>query len=230
LGLPEKRYLIVTACRLEAKKGIDFLLNSFARLRAEVPEAHLVIVGDGKQGPYYQWLAESLGLNDRVTFAGRISHTKVHTYYWAADLFVLASREYINQARGVRDVETMGRVLCEANAAGVPVVAARSGGIPSVIAHEENGLLFQPEDTSDLIAQVKRLLTEPVLEPRLVEAGRRISWERFDWSVVLKAHEQTFEKFYRNNRKKSKTKDVRPPSEAQRVAIKPIANQGVLEG
>lgn len=192
LGLPPDRYVLVTTCRLEAKKGIDFLLRAFFRLRGLMPDAHLVIVGDGHHGRRYRELAGSLGLGDCVTFTGRIPHEDVHTYYWGSDLFVLASRESVHPATGIRDAETMGRVLCEANAAGTPVVASRSGGIPSVIAHGENGLLFEPDATDDFLGQVMRLRGQPGLAARLVDDGLEAARTRFDWSVVLAAHERAF--------------------------------------
>ena len=49
----------------------------------------------------------------------------------------------------------MGRVLCEANAAGIPVLASRSGGIPSVVTHEDNGLLFDSDDAADFLEQFR---------------------------------------------------------------------------
>jgi phosphatidyl-myo-inositol dimannoside synthase len=70
---------------------------------------------------------------------------------------VLASREQVDPRTGLRDVETMGRVLCEAHAAGVPVVASRSGGIPSIVDHGRNGLLFEENDLDGLIHGIERL-------------------------------------------------------------------------
>lgn len=192
LGLPLHRYLLLTTCRLEPKKGIDFLLRAFAGLRALMPDAHLVIVGGGQSGWRYRQLAESLGLGNWVTFTGPVPHEEVQSYYWCADLFVLASRESIHPATGLRDAETMGRVLCEANAAGVPVIASRSGGILSVISHGENGLLFEPDEAEDLLAQVVHLREREALAARLVAKGLEAAWERFDWSVVLGAHERSF--------------------------------------
>ena len=86
----------------------------------------------------------------------------------------------------------MGRVLCEANAAGGPVIAARSGGIPSVVAHEENGLLFEPDDGESFVAQVQRVRADQALARSLVEEGRRVAFREFDWSIVLDAHERYF--------------------------------------
>jgi phosphatidylinositol alpha-1,6-mannosyltransferase len=192
LGIDEHAYVVTTVCRLVSKKGVDFLLRTFPLLRNVVPEAHLLIVGDGRYRKRYERLARQLGLSDCVTFAGQVDHLEVQRYYWLSDLFVLASRVHVSGAAGRRDVETMGRVLCEANAAGVPVVATRSGGIPSVVVHERNGLLFDPDDGDGFLAQVQRMRTDRRLARSLVETGQRLALEQFDWSVVLDAHKRYF--------------------------------------
>lgn len=188
LGLPADKYLLMTACRTVPKKGLDLLLRAVSKL----PPVHLLIAGEGRQLPKCIALAHELGISARVTFAGRIPHDDLHRYYWAADQFVLASREHVDPRTGLRDVETMGRVLCEAHAAGVPVVASRSGGIPSIIDHARNGLLF-PEDCLDaLIASINQVRLNPDLSRTMAAEGVRDASERWDWSVVCRQHERSF--------------------------------------
>ncbi|UCC52540.1 MAG: glycosyltransferase family 4 protein [Anaerolineaceae bacterium] len=191
LGIAEDAYVIVTVCRLVAKKGVDFLLRAFPTVQDLVPNAHLLIVGDGKDRKYCRRLAQELEL-DRVTFAGRVDHLQVQRYYWLSNLFVLASRVQVNPVTNRRDAETMGRVLCEANAAGIPVIASRSGGIPSVITHGQNGLLFDSDDEDDFLNQIRAVWSDPTLTRSLTEAGLKIASRRFDWSVVHQAHESYF--------------------------------------
>lgn len=191
LGIDEDAYVITTVCRLVAKKGVDFLLRTFPAVRGLVPNAHLLIVGDGKDRKHYRRLAQELGL-DQVTFAGQVDHLQVQRYYWLSDLFVLASRVKVNPVTNQRDAETMGRVLCEANAAGVPVIAARSGGIPSVINHGQNGLLFDSDDEDGFLEQIRVVWNDPALARSLAEMGLDMARQKFDWSVVLQAHEHYF--------------------------------------
>jgi glycosyltransferase involved in cell wall biosynthesis len=191
LGIADDAYVMITVCRLVAKKGVDFLLRVFPAVRELVPNAHLLIVGDGKDRKYCRRLAQELEL-DRVTFTGRVDHLQVQRYYWLSDLFVLASRVQVNPVTNRRDAETMGRVLCEANAAGVPVIAARSGGIPSVITHEQNGLLFDSDDEDGFLDQIRAVWSNPALARSLTEAGLHKARRQFDWSVVHQAHESYF--------------------------------------
>ena len=191
MGIDDDAYVITTICRLVAKKGVDFLLRTFPMVHRLVPHAHLLIVGDGKHSKHYRRLAEELDL-DRVTFAGRVDHLQIQRYYWLSDLFVLASRVQINPVTNQKDAETMGRVLCEANAAGVPAIATRSGGIPSVITHGQNGLLFDSDDEAGFLAQVQGISNDPALARSLAETGLKMARQKFDWSVVLQAHERYF--------------------------------------
>ena len=105
---------------------------------------------------------------------------------------MLASRVKVNPITNQRDAETMGRVLCEANAAGIPVIAARSGGIPSVITHNKNGLLFNSDDEDDFLEQIERMRGEPALAESLADNGLQLARQKFDWSVVMAAHEDYF--------------------------------------
>jgi phosphatidyl-myo-inositol dimannoside synthase len=190
LGLPPDAYLLMTACRLVPKKGLDTLLGAFAALRKRMRDAHLVIIGSGRERAEVERLSAKLGLADRVILTGMVPHEKLPQYYWAADQFLLASREHVNRHNGLRDVETMGRVLCEANAAGVPVIAARSGGIPSVIEHQGNGLLFPESDVRALAAWMETLREDRYLAGRLRENGLRRARVEFDWKVICSTHQR----------------------------------------
>lgn len=192
LGLPADAWLLTTACRLVPKKGIDFLLQAFAVLRQRMPDAQLVIIGSGPRDGPWQDLARTAGLAGAVHFVGRVEHEAMPAHYWAADAFVLASCVHVSRRSGLTDVETMGRVLCEANAAGTPVLASRSGGIPSVIEHGVNGRLFEVGSTDDFIAQACALRSQPGPTRAMAERGRAIAAQRFDWSVIVGRHEQLF--------------------------------------
>ena len=117
-------------------------------------------------------------------FAARISDRHLQ--------FVLASREHVDPRTGLRDVETMGRVLCEAHASGVPVIASDSGGIPSIVDHGRNGLLFEQDNLDALIHSIERLRKDRNLSRSLVTEGFRDAAEKWDWSVICRSHERIF--------------------------------------
>lgn len=191
-SIPPDRYVAMTACRLVKKKGVDFLLDSMEQITKEIPDFHLMIVGNGRHKKRFQRMALRSSASEHITFTGRVEHKNIHALYAQSNLFVLASRVQVDPVTGLKDAETMGRVLCEANAAGIPVVAARSGGIPSVIRHGHNGLLFQPDNVRSLIDTLQAVRATPKHRQRMVEQGRQMATEHFDWSVIVEAHERHF--------------------------------------
>lgn len=193
LRLPLGEKVVTTACRLVDKKGIEFLLQTFGERRLGQRGWHLCVVGDGPRRERYVRQAAALGLGPHVTFTGAVPHGEMARVYAASDVVVLASRVHVvGRAPGFADAETMGRVLLEANAAGVPVVATDSGGIPSVVEHGANGLLFRPDDADGLVACLERVFGGGALIARMVVEGRRRAHEWFDWSRIVDIHEQVF--------------------------------------
>lgn len=200
-GLDRGDLVVLTVCRLVQKKGVEVLLDAIARLRAEFPGVKLVVVGDGRKRRAYEARAAALGLEHSVRFAGRVPHDEIAPYFWAADVFALASYESRHAGGAVRDVETMGRVLCEANAAGVPVVATRTGGTPSIVRDDENGLLVPPEDAQALAAAIARVLRSPSFAAHLRERGLLRARSEFDWGAVMARHEGAIERAIRHRGK-----------------------------
>lgn len=192
LRLPAGEKVVTTACRLVDKKGVEFLLSTFGERRLGERGWHLCVVGDGHRRERYVRQAAELGLGRHVTFTGAVPHAEMAQVYAASDVVVLASRVHRTRVPGVADAETMGRVLLEANAAGIPVVASDSGGIPSVVEDGANGLLFRPDDADGLVACLERVFRGGAAVARMVAEGRRRARERFDWSAVVDAHERVF--------------------------------------
>ncbi|MBX9600720.1 MAG: glycosyltransferase family 4 protein [Bryobacteraceae bacterium] len=190
-GVAAGEFCVLTACRLVPKKGIDFLLRAMAAAGGD--PWTLLVAGDGPYRRDYRVLAESLGLLDRVRFAGRLPHTAMPGCFAAADAFVLSSHD-VAVGDGAVDAETMGRVLCEANAAGVPVLASRCGGVESVVECGVNGLLFEPRNPAAFLEALERLRRDGKLRRRIVEGGLEAARTRFDWRVIVRRHQQVFER------------------------------------
>jgi len=192
LGVDADTTILLTVCRLVAKKGIDFLLAQVPALRQIAPRLRVIVVGDGKERLRCEAQVMTSGIADIVQFVGKVPQPEVQRYFAAADCFVLASRVTTHRISGLQDAETMGRVLCEANAAGLPVLASRSGGIPSVIADEDNGLLFESDDAGDFQRQFTRLYQDGALRQRLIRRGLERAEREFAWPIVMEAHARCF--------------------------------------
>jgi glycosyltransferase involved in cell wall biosynthesis len=137
-GNPD-RTLLLTVSRLAPEKNVEFLAEVLARL----PGACLAIVGDGPHRPALE--ARFAGLDAR--FFGYLKGGDLAAAYASADAFVYAS-----------ETETMGNVVLEAMACGCPVVAPRAGGIPSLVTHEQTGLLYTPGDVDEAVRLTQRAL------------------------------------------------------------------------
>ncbi|KAG6554726.1 hypothetical protein Mapa_003745 [Marchantia paleacea] len=154
--------LIVHVGRLGAEKNLEFL----KLVMEKIPEAHLAIVGDG---PYRGELEKMLeGM--KVTFTGMLQGEELSQAYASADVFITPS-----------ETETLGFVVLEAMASGIPVVCARAGGIIDIVNKEgETGFLFTPGDLDDCVGKLKDLLHSPELRRKIGSAGRE-EVENFDW-------------------------------------------------
>ena len=158
LGIDDATVAVVAIGRLVPIKRIDRLIRAFSAAVAGAPEIRLYLVGDGSERSSLEELAASLGVADRVAFAGWSSDTP--TWYAAADVVALTS-----------DREGTPLALIEAAAAGRPVIASDVGGVADIVVDGETGLVFPPDDEDALAAALVRLARDPVLRLRLGSAA-----------------------------------------------------------
>lgn len=145
-------------------KGVHILLKAFRRLEAAYPgTCELALHGDlGNEPQYERELRKIAHAHPSIRFAGPYPNSIVTQIISGLDVVVLPSLWYENRPT----------VLLEAHAACRPVVAARIGGIPELITHDKNGLLFEAGDVADLTAQLQRLIEEPGLLGKLRQGIR----------------------------------------------------------
>lgn len=138
---PDTR-LLLTVSRLASEKNVSFLTEILQR----VPEATLAIVGEGPQREEL----ERRFARYKAHFVGYLRGEDLAAAYASADAFVYAS-----------ETETMGNVILEAMASGLPVVAANAGGVPSLVEHGHDGFLFAPRNATQASGYVRALLDVP---------------------------------------------------------------------
>lgn len=149
IGLPPGRALVTYVGRVAHEKNIDFLVRVFARVRRAVPEALLVIAGEGPALGSLRKLVAEQGLTRDVCFVGYLDRsTSLLDCYAAASVFVFASR-----------TETQGLVLLEAFAQGTPVVSTAALGTKSILA-PACGALIAEEREEPFASAVVRVLTD----------------------------------------------------------------------
>ncbi|MDP8237002.1 MAG: glycosyltransferase family 4 protein [Candidatus Erginobacter occultus] len=167
--------LLLTVTRLAPKKGVDTVMSALPLVRERFGPIRYLVVGEGEDRCRLERLAGEIGVAESVTFAGRVSDEELAAAYRRSDLFLLVSRE----ERGGSDYEGFGIVLLEAAAAGKPVIAGRSGGIPEAVADGESGLLVDPSSPEETAEAVVSLLKDPKRARRMGEAGKRRVEESF---------------------------------------------------
>jgi phosphatidylinositol alpha-1,6-mannosyltransferase len=174
---PHGERLLLTVTRLYPYKGVDRMLEALPAIAQVVPNVRYLVVGEGPDRERLGRLADRLGLQDRVSFLGRLTVAEIVSLYNLADLFVLLTREE------PPDVEGFGLVFLEAAACGLPSLGGRSGGIPEAIEEGRSGWLVDPRDPRAVAATIVDLLGSPERLRRASEYCLRTAPER-TWERV----------------------------------------------
>ena len=170
--------------RLTPIKGYPLFLKAMARVARVMPNIKIQIIGDAPKAPYkeeLEMLARNLGLSDAVQFLG--------TRY---DIPELLSNFSVLAAPSVGE-EAFGRVVIEAGACGVPVVATRMGGLVDIIDHEKDGLLVPPDDPRILAEAILTLLKEPATAQKYAASLRKKVEREFDLPRMFEKTLQVYE-------------------------------------
>lgn len=171
--------IIVSIGRLHRVKGHDILLRALAAVRAQVPDAQLIVIGGGDQRHDLERLVSELDLQAAVTFTGELPPEGVRDRLARARVFVLPSRS-----------EGMPLSLLEAMSAGVPVVASSVGGVADLLT-EGAGLLVPPDDPAALAGAITPLLVDDRHARELSEEARHRAL-MFDVAAMAADYERAF--------------------------------------
>lgn len=149
---------------LTPKYGVEYLIKAVGQLIKNGKNLKLTIVGDGPIRGELENLASSLGIKERIYFAGFIPNEKVVSFLNEFDIFAIPS---------VGEGETFGVAAVEAMATALPVVASRVGGLPEVIDDRKTGMLVQPANVMELAKALEIYASKPDLRITHGQAGRR---------------------------------------------------------
>lgn len=178
LGLPAAP-LVVCVAQFAPEKGHADLVDAWPAVRAAVPDATLVLVGDGPLRPEAEVQADRLGCRDSIRFLG-FRHP-AGPFLAAADVAVLPSR-----------TEGMPNAVLEAMALGVPIVATRVGGVPELIEDGVSGLTVAPAASAALAAALASLLQDRARAKALAASARARQREAFSLEAMLRATEAVY--------------------------------------
>jgi phosphatidylinositol alpha-1,6-mannosyltransferase len=167
--------VVVCVSRMVPRKGQDTLIRAWPKVRAEVGDATLLLVGDGPYRADLERLAGQLDVAASVRFTGPVPQADLPAYYDAGDVFAMPCR---TRRRGL-DVEGLGIVYLEASAAGLPVIGGDSGGAPDAILDGETGYVVPGGDAGALTVRIAELLSDPARAKAMGEAG--LAWVHREW-------------------------------------------------
>lgn len=168
--------------RLHPVKGVQYLIRAMENVLEEIPDAKLILVGNGEERGNLEALSIQLGVQKSVQFVGVVPHEKVHSYMQQADIFVLPSLS-----------EGFPGVILEAMACGLPVIATRVGGIMDIIVEGVNGYLID-EMRPDAISEKLLFLSRNKQIKRKISQNNKQIVKKYNWDYVVSNLEKVYRK------------------------------------
>jgi len=177
--------------RLEKRKGANYLLKAYERVKRDIPNSRLIIVGPGsKLRDKYEKRVKKRSLTD-VVFVGYTNYEELPRYYKTADVFCAPATGW----------ESFGIVLLEAMAVGKPIVASNIDGYASILTHGAEGLLVPPKDEKSLAQALTSLLNDEELRQKMGAKGI-LKAKEFDWENVARRVEALYSKVLSESQKR----------------------------
>lgn len=175
----DRKIQIVTVGRLVEKKGIEYGIRAIAKLVESGRDVEYVIIGDGELRASLQSLAQELGVEERVTFAGWQAQQEIVAALNRAHVFIAPC---VTSRKGDRDAPV--NTLKEAMAMGLPVVSTWHGGIPELVQDGISGFLVPERDAEAIAEKLSYLIDRPELWKQFADAGRARVEAKYDMNVL----------------------------------------------
>lgn len=173
---------IISARRLVYDKGLDILIQAFAKVSPQFPDLKLLIAGEGEEEDNLKALAYTLGLQKKIDFIGTIPLEKLYSYMKGAVANICPSRS-----------EGGGNVNIEASACGCIPIGSNIGGISEYIKDNQTGLLFESENSDDLAEKIIKVLQKNKTNDTLIKNGLAFANE-----FSIKAQADKYINLYKN--------------------------------
>lgn len=179
--LEPKKPRVLYVGRVDPEKSISNVVTAFAGVLEKIPEAELVIVGDGTDRQHLVDLVKALGIEKSVKFPGRIMLPDIVDIYRSATLFATAS-----------ETETQGIVLIEAAATGLPLVAVDAGAVRELCQNRKNGILCRPRQTEEMTEAFVKILTDQKIHEKYGNKSLEIA-KKHDLNRTLQRFVEIYE-------------------------------------
>jgi glycosyltransferase involved in cell wall biosynthesis len=182
-GVSTSKMLVAAAGRLVSKKGFEYLIDSLPR----VPDAVLVLAGEGSLRDELQRRAAALGVHERIRFIGNRPQDEVAALFSAADVIVAPS---IRDDAG--NVDGLPNVVMEGLASGTPLVTTSAGGIGAVVEDGVSAIVVAERDAAGIASALQRIQSDPAFAARVGGAARQIVAHRFGWDRTAEQFEAAY--------------------------------------
>jgi glycosyltransferase involved in cell wall biosynthesis len=183
LGMPIDKFIVVCVASLQPRKGQDLLIEKFSELLKIVPELRLYLVGPIADTQWTKALFEKIDSNnfrDRIEYVG--AKDNAMDFIYAADLFVLPSH-----------AEAMPLSILEAMALKTPVLASNVDGVPELIDHEIDGLLFSHEQPQSFVDAFAKIANNSNLRQTFAECAHQKYWSNFSRNCQFSRYKKAIE-------------------------------------
>lgn len=175
--------IILVVGRMVAKKGFVYLVKAMPEILKKIPEAKLIMVGDGEERSILEKMAKKLGVYENIDFAGMVSYTDLPSYYQKADIFVMPS---IKDESGNIDASPVS--MMEAMVSGTPVITTRFGGSGDLIIEGKTGYLVKEKNPGEIAQKVIKLLGTGIQR----SAVRKVAVDNFSSEVIAGRYVDVF--------------------------------------
>ena len=185
LGIPQDATVALGVGRMVTKKGFHVLLEVLPEILEQLPDAHLILGGEGDRLEEFQKSMSSW--TGRVHFPGVIYRDTLPDLYRCADFFVLPA---VHDSQG--NVDGLPNVILEAMASGLPILASGISGIPLAVGDGREGLLVGEEDRIGLAAAMTQLYSDDPLRRAMGEASRSRAEAELTWKAVAGRYREAY--------------------------------------
>ncbi len=162
------KFVIGNVSRLTKEKGQEYLIKAMPYVLKEIPNAEILIIGEGPDRKHFQNLISELNLNTKVKLLGFVRD--VDEFYQRMDLFVFPS---------VWDLEGFGLVIIEAMSHKIPVIASNIGPVPEIVIDDKTGILIDPGDEKAIARKIIYMAKDPVRKIKMAESGYQRFIEKY---------------------------------------------------
>lgn len=176
----EGKQVLLTVSRLDEGKGFLHLIRYMPKILESVPNLVWFIIGGGWKRDMIMNAIIKNNLQNIVRFVGEIPHEQLPPYFYTSDVFVLLTHPDEGKEEG------LGLVFLEASAAGLPIVAGRSGGVPEAVLDQDTGLVVEALNKEQVVPAVLKLLQEKAYARQLGMSAKARMVRDFNWPKQIK--------------------------------------------